>query len=139
LRTDLAIAGRTIILPQMTPDQPGGPIVGMPAEIRFAYEKSSSFSTIYADGAMGGPVPSGNVYVAFFVERAAHPDASFHKIDPGGRVAEQVRTEGHPHLVRELQTAVILNLNSARAVRDLLSGFIAQVEVLNAATSKQNP
>ena len=121
----------------MTPEAPGPPIPGIPSEVTFFYDKASNFSTSPVDGAVGGPVPSGNIYLAFFLERGGIGTTATHRVAPDGTVQEQIRTDLTPHVVRELQTAIVMNLNSARAIHGLLGGFIKQVEGISAAINAQ--
>jgi hypothetical protein len=113
------------------------PPENIPDEIAYEIQKSNNFATVYADGALGGPVPSGGIYMAFFIERALQPTRMVHQVQPDGKIGTAVRYEGTPGLCRELQMAVVMNISGARALQELLKNFIAQAEVIHAGLSKQ--
>ena len=50
-----------------------------PTTLKFEYEKSEQFRTVFADGAIGGVTPRGYVHVAFYSERSPIPKVVVHK------------------------------------------------------------
>ena len=96
--------------------------------VGFKYVKANFFRVIHADGAWGGISPKGDIHMAFYNERAAIPDVSKLLIGPDGRVLEPERFEASSRLVREVETDVIFDLNTARALRTWLDKNIEALE-----------
>jgi hypothetical protein len=96
----------------------------------FRYEKGGSVSTFHADGILGGPQPSGNIYIAFYTERLANPrSVEYLILDDGKKIGENpVRSDSDIGIVRELQTAVVMNLPSLKGMIELLNKFVTQAE-----------
>jgi hypothetical protein len=95
-----------------------------PAELTFHYEKADGFSTSYADGVFGGPMPSGNIYLAFFVERYPTPQRVTHHILPGGQIGDLKSTFGPDGITRDLQTSIIISPVTARSLITFLQGHL---------------
>lgn len=107
------------------PDAPKG-------EIRFHYLKSPSFRTYHADGASVAGTPSGGgVVVVFYAERWPIPTETVHAL-LDGTVAEEKSKTVRAGIVRDMQCNVVLDLDTARSVRDLLN---RQIQALEGAES----
>jgi hypothetical protein len=112
-----------------------------PPTITFRYEKRVTFETFHADGILGGPQPSGNMYFAFYLERFANPRSTIHPIlDGGKKVGDATKVDTDFGITRELQTAVVMNVQSVKGMVDLLNKFIQQTEAQqNAVGHPPNP
>lgn len=105
--------------------------------ITFRYEKGKTFGTFHADGILGGPQPSGNIYFCFFVERLANPRLTVHPIlDGGTKIGEPTTVDSDLGITRELQTAVVMNVQAVRGMVDLLQKFIEQTEAQQNASAR---
>jgi hypothetical protein len=108
-----------------------------PPRVRFHYIKSPAFHTIYVDGAIGGPTPSGNLHFALYTERAPIPTQTEHLLiddRPGPEIPDgRVVLEG---IVRELQVDVVLSTSAASGLADWLNKNIRIVESLVAETKR---
>jgi hypothetical protein len=80
-----------------------------PTEITFNYLKADGFSTSYVDGAFGGPMPSGNIYLAFFVDQLSIPQSVTHQVHPGGQLGALKSSVVATGIARELQTGIIMS------------------------------
>jgi len=100
-------------------------------EIAFDYIKSSDFKMIWADGAVGGLTPSGNMHVAFYSERNAIPKREVFKIDnDAGEVGEQVdsKTISRNSIVREMSCDLVLQPKVAKALADWILEYLELIE-----------
>lgn len=109
-----------------------------PPSVTFRYEKSETFGTFHADGILGGPQPSGNIYFAFYVERLANPRLTIHPFLDGGGIGPATTADADYGITRELQTAVVMNLQAVRGMVDLLHKFIKDTEAQQNADPAPN-
>ena len=108
-----------------------------PPTITFRYEKSETFGTFHADGILGGPQPSGNIYFSFYVERLANPRMTVHPIlEDGAGIGAAIQVDSDYGITRELQTAVVMNIQAVRGMVDLLQKFIKQTEAQQNADAR---
>jgi hypothetical protein len=98
-------------------------------EITFNYLKADGFSTSYVDGAFGGPMPSGNIYLAFFVDQLSIPQSVTHQVHPGGQLGALKSSVVATGIARELQTGIIMSPTTASNLIALLQGFLRQMEI----------
>lgn len=104
--------------------------------VRYHLIKSPAFCTVHSDGAVGSLTPRGNFHLAFFAERPPIPQLVEYEIEDNGagghrlgkeNIAARVSRDG---FVRELQVDVVMSIQDARALRDLLQQQIAEAERL---------
>ncbi len=115
------------------PSSPEQGLPPLPSKIRFHYIKSNLFRVVHADGVWGGITPTGGIQIAFFSERVPIPQQVEFQLSPDGRVGEEI-PEGkvaREGIVREVEVDVVINLGTARLIRDWLDDKIVQ---LSAAT-----
>ena len=102
----------------------------LPSSLLIHYVKSPMYRTVHADGIFGGPSPNLNIHLSFWSERAPIPQLIEHKVNPDGTLGEEV-LEGRiskSGLVREVDVDVVMNLTTARALKDWLEEKIGHVE-----------
>ena len=111
----------------------------LPTSVKISYLKSPSYRTIHVDGALGGPTPDLNVYLALWSQRGSIPDATVHSVTPQGLVeptAKEVVARS-PGMVREVECGVMMSLEAARNFHKWLGEKIAEVDAL-AKASRQD-
>jgi len=102
-----------------------------PAEktIDIHYEKSNLFRVIPVEGAYGGLTPHGKILMSVFNERLPLPKVVTHEHDAGhlGKEVGRISREG---VFREVEAALLMDIQTARAVRKWLGEKIDQVDKL---------
>ena len=105
----------------------------------FHYIKSNLFRVIHADGAHGGVTPGLKVQMALFSERIPIPQKTTHKAvynESEGSVAvgEEITDErvARKGLVREVETEVLMDVETAKKLYVWLGDKIKLIETLRA-------
>lgn len=102
-----------------------------PKTIRYHYIKSTAFRVVHADGVFGGPTPKGYLQLDFFNERFPIPQVIEHSIaeikGDKASVGEELSRSGREGVVREVEVGVVLDRESAEALRDWLTRHIDQL------------
>ncbi len=101
-----------------------------PATLRFEYEKSAQFRTIFADGAIGGVTPRGYVHVAFYSERSPIPKVVVHELNETGTLGKELldKREGRKGVFRELEVSVVMDEQAAVALHQWLNEKIVMLQ-----------
>lgn len=100
-------------------------------ELAFDYIKSADFKTIWADGAIGGITPSGNIHVALYSERFAIPKREIFKVDwDSGELNEQNhdKTESRNAIVREMSCDLVLQPKVAKALAEWIFEYLHDLD-----------
>lgn len=84
-----------------------------PQQITLFYEKNENYRLLPATGAFGGPTPTGDIILEFFVERQTHPEKIILELDPSG--PKEIKREGG-RLVREIQVGILLRPDRAHSI-----------------------
>jgi len=101
--------------------------------LSFDYLKSSFFRVIHVDGVHGGLRPNGTtIHMALFSERNAIPQHEEFKVT-AGQLGERIRSNGREGVVREVEIDAVMDLDTARAIRDWLNSVVS----LGEAAEKQ--
>lgn len=100
--------------------------------VRFDYLKSALFRVIHADGVVGGLTPRLDVHMDFWSERFPIPKQVVHALTSEGTLGEEIRSERTTceAIVREVEAGVVLDLETAKALRDWLTERIAEAQKL---------
>ena len=90
----------------------------VPSSLSFYYIKSNFFRVLHVDGLIGGPTPSGLIFVSLYNERAAIPQITTHDITEGGQIGtehldERVSKKG---VVREVEVGLVMSVETASSV-----------------------
>lgn len=112
--------------PENAPEQSAMP--ELPARVRFDYIKSSSYRVVHADGVWGGVTPRGWIQMNFFSERHAIPKSLIHELTPEGKLGPEVDRVTRDSVVREVETGVVLSLETARSLEKWLRDKIEALE-----------
>ena len=110
--------------------------VSSPTILKFEYEKSRQFRTVYADGAIGGITPRGYIHVAFYAERSPIPKVVVHEITDKGGLGDELLDKRvvRKDIFRELQVDVVMDEQAALA---LLKWLTKKVDTLKKIKSDQ--
>lgn len=84
-----------------------------PRQITLYYEKNEYYRLLPATGAFGGPTPTGDIIIDFFVERQTHPDKIVLELDPSG--PKEIKREGGK-VTREVQVGILLRPDRAHSI-----------------------
>jgi hypothetical protein len=100
-----------------------------PQKLTFAYEKSNNFSTAYVDGATARPLPSGNVYLSFFLERGHEFESVTNEVD-GEMVGKEISRKIKDGICRELQVAIVASPAAAKRICSLITETVEKAEAI---------
>ena len=98
--------------------------------VRFEYEQAPDMSLTYAHGVWGGVNPQGEVEMNFYTESDKFPEFSERMVEPDGGIGEETAHYGEHgrSIVRRINSKLILNYHTARAVCDWLEDKLALLE-----------
>jgi hypothetical protein len=100
-------------------------------EIRFDYVKSNHFRVVHVDGVHGGARPNANsIHMALFNERNAIPKSETYSVTEG-RLGPPVKADRREAVIREVEIDAVMDLNTAKALRQWLDQAIGAVEQLS--------
>lgn len=97
--------------------------VGSEAQrFKFDYIKSNNFRVIHVDGAWGGLRPDLTFHVSLYSERPAIPKSITLEFDPEDLTTERnTDIESRDAVIRDVEVCALMNVDTARALRDWLS------------------
>jgi hypothetical protein len=108
------------------------------AKIEFKYVFPDDYNPSYANGAVGGITPKGELIINYYVERPPLPYSVTHALDANGTIGEQLEKDpnkGFHVMVRVVTSGVILNHTAAREIHEWLGKHL---EVLEAAKEEKD-
>jgi len=91
------------------------------------YEKSNLFRVIPVEGAYGGPTPHGKLLMSVFNERLPLPRVVTHEHDGAGHLGKEVDRVSRSGVYREVEAALLMDIETAKVVRNWLSEKIEQI------------
>ncbi len=106
-------------------------------EIEIHYLKTPAYRSYHVDGVFGGVTGKGKLYCELFIDRSATPQKVLHEVLPDNRVGNEICREGKKGLVREIECGMILDVNTAIAMRDWLSRRIDEINKVFTTVSKE--
>jgi hypothetical protein len=93
----------------------------IPAQVDIHYEKNPLYRTIYVDGAIGGPTPTGSVNLTFFSTRSIIPKSVKHNVAADGKLSsEEISKEGKTGIMREIEMGVYMSPQTAKDIYEFL-------------------
>lgn len=104
---------------------------GSEREMEFKYIFNKDYNPLYINGAYGGLNPQGEIAVNFYCERQPLPNKDTFHVSKSGELLGPILREPSNFeniLIRYIQCGVIMNVESARRVRDWLDDHIKKVE-----------
>jgi hypothetical protein len=107
--------------------------------VRFHYRKAAFYRVMHIDGVVGGITPHGDLFLSLFNERLPLPDSVEQEIFPDGKLGPVVRSETKSHggIVREMETGIIIDQNTARALVDFLSDQLKTIDKFKKEDTKE--
>jgi hypothetical protein len=104
-----------------------------PAEktIDIHYEKSNLFRVIPVEGAYGGLTPHGKILMSVYTERWPLPKVVTQEHDGSGRLGKEVNRISREGVYREVETALLMDIDTARAIKAWLEDKIDRIEKLS--------
>ena len=110
-------------------------------EMKFKYILPKEYTPNYANGAYGGINPKGEIVINFFVELSAVPQTQIYEIDKKGLLGKKLKTEpenNHDVILRQVNSGVIMNIDTAKKIRDWFDNQIKNFEKLNKELSEKH-
>lgn len=102
----------------------------MAKSIKIKYIKANDFKTSLATGVYGGVTGNGLINVNFFTDRAVIPDFQEVEIDDKGRTTGLPKDTRDSDAVREVQSGIMMDVNTAKVVVAWLDSKIEEHERL---------
>ena len=103
--------------------------------IVYRYEKHPEYRIVFANGAVGGATPRGDVKFDLFLEYLEVPQESVHSLTPDGIGPEIERTPKDSPFTRQSQVGVIMSPGQAKALAYWLMGQVELMEKKRGAGS----
>ena len=104
----------------------------LPKKIRYKYVMDDSVRMSTAHGVWGGINPQGEIELNFYEESDSLPQWSESLVPPDGSLGPEMMDEENlevREVVRRINTRVLLNYNTARAVLEWLEDRVAALEM----------
>ena len=101
---------------------------GSQKKITFRYEKHPDYRVIFANGAVGGATPRGDIKFDLFIEYLEVPESTIHSITPDGIGPEIERNPPSLPFTRQSQVGVIMSPGQARSLAYWLMGQVDTIE-----------
>lgn len=116
--------------------EPNEPKSGMIAD--FDYIKSNFFRVIHVDGVLGGFNSRGLLNIDLWSERPPIPTHAEYKIIDGKTFGEEIveRRLGRKSMIREVEAAVVMDLQLAKAFHGWLTAKIEELEKIFADSNR---
>ncbi len=114
----------------------------LPEKISFKYIFSEDYNPIYVNGAYGGLTSHREIVVNFFFERNGLPYSQTQKVNKDGTLGPPEATKPEDNdtsFVRVIETGIIMNIDTAKKIRDWLDEKINNLEVFPNATTISSP
>jgi len=108
-----------------------------PSEVKFDYIKSNYFRVIRVDGAHGGMGTNINsIQMALFSERRAIPKTEIYPVVDGklGKPSKKISRDA---IIREVEVEAIIDLETAKAIKNLLDENIKNIENIKSQIEKK--
>jgi hypothetical protein len=107
-------------------------------EFTFKYVIPDHIQDCYVNGAFGGVTPRNEISMHLFCERHPIPKNIKYKVKADGTLSDEISTEKGGDVVRIIQSSVIMDENTAMAIRDWLNDRIKLLESLRDKDKKGN-
>ncbi|HTF40645.1 MAG TPA: hypothetical protein VK754_08635 [Propionibacteriaceae bacterium] len=108
--------------------------------VTFAYIRGPQCRTVFAEGAFGGPSPSGGLLEAnFYTVHRPLPDRVVHNVNPqDGVLGSEVKEERviRSGFVREVEVTLLLTTASAKSLHKWLGERIVELESVKGKKEK---
>lgn len=113
-----------------------------PESITFHYMKSAFFRVMHVDGVLGSITPNGHINCVIFSERPSIPKLEEYELKKSGELGDQINYEGRQGFVREMDADLVMDYDTAKELKDILSNILKEVDKLkgskNEISNKKN-
>ncbi|MBN1686303.1 MAG: hypothetical protein JW852_06585 [Spirochaetales bacterium] len=96
--------------------------------VTYTYERHPDYHIVYANGAVGGVTPRGEVLFDLFIEFVGIPDETVHSVTPDGLGPEIGRKPESPPFTRQSQIGVVMNPGQAKSLGYWLINQVENME-----------
>ncbi len=100
----------------------------MEQNISFKYKFQENYNPVYTNGVYGGFNASGDLVANFFFERSPIPREEVFDIYSGKPIEPDISDVPIPSIIRSIQTGIVINLDTAKVIRDWLDTHINKAE-----------
>lgn len=110
-------------------------------QINFKYKFNEDYNPVYVNGAYGGISSRGEIIANFFLERQPIPKTEACEVNSKGIIKSSKITEPIEHrfnVIRYVETGVIMNIETAKIIRNWLNDKIAELEKLSEEKGKKS-
>jgi hypothetical protein len=83
--------------------------------VTYKYERHPDYRIVYANGAVGGVTPRGEIMYDLFIEFVGVPEETVHSVTPEGLGPEIGRTPESPPFTRQSQIGVVMTPGQAKS------------------------
>lgn len=92
------------------------------AYIDIFYEKNPLYRTIFVDGAIGTPTPTGLFNLTFYATRKTLPKSVKHEISTEGLVSHSgtPSSDSKDGIIREIEVGAYMSMNTAKEIYEFL-------------------
>lgn len=97
-------------------------------KLKIRYIKAYDFKISLATGVFGGITANGLINANFFHERAVLPDSQIIEVDEKGVQQGKPVDEKEGDIMRELQTGILLDMNTTKVIIKWLEGKVREFE-----------
>jgi hypothetical protein len=99
-----------------------------PKTVDVNYIKTAGYRSYYVDGIFGGVTPTLMIYMELFLQRQVTPQIIEHEVGPEGRLGKELKRVGKQGIVREIEAGIVMNLETAKILRNWLDDRIKQLD-----------
>jgi len=97
-------------------------------KITYHYQKTTSYRSIYVDGAHGGLTNKGHLQMSFYLERHPIPKTQDFSISKG--VTTLIKQDSKKGVIRELECSLLMDYNTMRSVHEWMGQKIEEFNIL---------
>ncbi len=96
--------------------------------ITYKYERHPDYRIVYANGAVGGVTPRGEILYDLFIEFVGVPQETVHSVTPDGLGPEIERKPESPPFTRQSQIGVVMTPGQAKSLGYWLLNQVESME-----------
>ena len=101
--------------------------------VRFRQQEGQLFRIISVGGAYGGITPDGKVYAGVYNDLPPIPSEIVQEVGPEGNLGAVLSRTGDPTIERRFEVGLLMDLNTAIALRDWLDKQVQNLKNIQKA------
>jgi hypothetical protein len=112
----------------------------VPGTISFDIIKGNLFRGVHVDGVWGGMTPQGLMAFTFYAERFPIPQQLTHNLKADGMLGDEILDArvSRKTVIREAEVCVYMNMEIAKAFREMLDGQLRKNEAIQRSMKKND-